>query len=112
MNEILIRNPMQKKNNRLKHRTRQRQRLSRKTILILTASSIACMSIALTIFLNTSRVEKSMAAVSVYVVPDEKPVVEMTLDAPVIRQLPVIGPNTILVKALKAEQHAAQEQHN
>ncbi len=103
---------MQKKNNRLKHRTRQRQRMSRKTILILTASSIACMSIALTIFLSTSRVEKSMAAVSIYVVPDENPVVEMILDAPVIRQLPVIGPNTIIVKTLKVDQQAAQNHNN
>jgi hypothetical protein len=70
------------------------------------------MSIALTIFLNTSKVEKSMAAVSVYVVPDENPVVEMTLDAPVIRQLPVIGPNTVIVKALKTNTQTAQKHHN
>lgn len=103
---------MQKKNNRIKHRARQRQRLSRKTILILTASGIACMSIALTVFLNTSRVEKSMAAVSIYIVPDEKPVVEMTLETPVIRQLPAIGPNTIMAKAVKAERQPAQDHNN
>lgn len=103
MIDFLIRKPMNKKNNKLQHRNKQRQKLSRKTILIITASSLACMSIALTIFFNTVKVEKSMAAVSIYLVTDEIPVVEKTLDAPVIMQFPTIGPNTILVRAVKPE---------
>lgn len=81
-------------------------------VVILTGSCIACMTIALTIFLNTGKVENSMAAVSTYVVPEEHPVVEMTLDAPVIRTVPVIGPNTLIVKNLKAAPHAAQNHHD
>lgn len=70
------------------------------------------MTIALTIFMNTSRVDNTMAAANVYVVPDENPVVDMTLDAPVIRQIPVIGPNTMIVKTVKAETQVAVGAHN
>ncbi|CAN5676911.1 hypothetical protein BH11BAC1_BH11BAC1_19570 [soil metagenome] len=73
-------------------------------------SSVACLSIALTIFFNTSKVEKSMAAVSTYTVTDENPIVEKTLDEPFIKQRPTIGPNTILVRSLKAET-AVQNHH-
>ena len=100
---------MQKKNKRLKQR--QRQRLSRKMVLLISTSGIACLAIALTIFFHTGKVEKSMAAANLYLVPDEKPVVDMTLEAPVIRDIPTIGPNTILAKTMKAVGHPAQEHH-
>jgi len=103
MNELLIQKPMNKKHNRLHHRNKQQQRQRRKTILIITASSLACLCIVLTIFFNTSKVEKSMAAVSIYTITDADPVVEKTLDAPFIKEMPAIGPNTILVRKVKAE---------
>jgi hypothetical protein len=94
---------MQKKTNRISHHGRQRQKQRRKMILIIGASSIACLAIVLTIFMNTGHVENSQAAANIYTVTDEPPVLEKTLDAPVLKQMPEIGPNTMLVRALKAE---------
>ena len=102
---------MQKKNNRIIHRGKMRQKISRRTILIITASCFTCMIAGLTIFFNTSKVEKSMAA-SVYMVTEEAPTVEKTLDAPVIRQVPAIGPNTIMMRPLKAERNTAGANSN
>gem|GEM_PF-4968567 len=93
---------MQKKNNRIQKKMRQRQRQTRKMVIILTACFATCMSIALTVFFHSGNVEESQAAVSIYTVVDETPVVEKTLEAPLLRQGPAIGPNTILVRAVKS----------
>lgn len=103
---------MQNKHNRIIQRTRQRQLQRRKMILIIAASGVACMAIVLTILIQTGNVHDSMAAVSIYTVTEEQPVVEKTLDAPVIKQMPVIGPNTIIVKALKSEHPAGNHSQN
>ena len=103
---------MQKKNKKISPRGRQKQKLNRKIVLVIAATGIACLGIVLTIIISTSRIDKSMAAESIYLVPEQVPVVEKTLDAPVIIDQPHIGPNTILVRALKTEHNPAPESHN
>ena len=80
--------------------------------MIIAASSMACAIIALTIFFNISRVDKTMAAENIFLVTDPEPVVEKTLDAPVIRQVPENGADVIMVRAVKAERHPAENHHN
>lgn len=74
-------------------------------ILIIAASGMACVIIGLTIFFNTSRVDKSMAAKNIYIVTDADAVVDKTLDAPVLRPVTETGPEVIMVRAVKAERH-------
>lgn len=103
---------MQKKNSKIGPRSNQRQKLSRKMILILTASFMGCMIVALFIFLKTSRVDESMASGNTFMISEDAPVTEKTLDAPIVKSFPTLGPNTILVKAVKHEvNNNANENH-
>ena len=54
---------MKPRDSRLKHRTRQRQKMSRKMILII-GSSIVCLVIALVVVLNITNVNDTQAAVN------------------------------------------------
>ena len=106
---------MKKEKNRIQQR--QRQKMTRKTIIILAAGCMTCMVIILTIFFNMSHVDQSMAdnhngPVSIYTVVDEEPIIVKTLDAPVVKQMPLIGPNTQLVRNMKVSHDHAEEQHN
>jgi hypothetical protein len=103
---------MQKKSNRLQARNRQRQKIARKLVILIAASTLTCMVIGLTIFFHGSRVDDSMAAVNIYTVAEDAPVVDKTLDAPILRQIPVIGPNTVLVRPVKAMPNPAHAHHN
>ena len=85
----------------MQYRGRQRQKLRHRMILIITATAMACVVIIITVILNTGNVDESTAAVSIYTVIDENPVTEKTLDEPVIKQLPTIGPNTVFVRPIK-----------
>ena len=96
---------MQKKNNKIGHRSNQRQKLNRKMILIIAASFMGCMIAALTIFLKTSRVDESRASGNTYMVSEEVPVTEMTLDAPILKSTPEPEPNTLLVRAVKHDKN-------
>src|SRR4051812_11668139 len=64
------------KSGRIHHRQRQRQKMSRKMIIIL-GSSIACLTIALIIVMNVSNVDKAQAALQgstssqVVIIPDQ-----------------------------------------
>jgi len=94
---------MQKKTNKIGPRGRQRQKLNRKMVLIVAASFSCCVMLAIIIFFKTSRVDQSMAAGSTYMVTEDAPVTEMTLDAPVLKTSPQPGPNTLLVRAVKSD---------
>ena len=96
---------IKKKNNRVQQQTRQHQKMRTRTIFVLAASSLAFIAIGLTVFFHFSRVDKSSAVV-------QTPVAACTLDAnilqfakrldaPVIKNTPLIGPNTILTRASK-----------
>ena len=95
---------MQKKNNKIGPRYYQRQKLKRKMVLVGAASFIGCMIVALIIFFKTNRVDQSMAAGSTYMVTEEPPVTDFTLDAPILKKGEGPGENTLLVRAVKHEQ--------
>ena len=106
---------MKKKRSRIQQR--QRQKMSRRTVVVIAASCMTCMVIGLTIFFNMSRVDKSMAdnhngTVTMYTVTDEEPVIVKTLEAPVVKQMPVIGSTTQLVRSVKVDRNAQQNNHN
>jgi hypothetical protein len=92
---------MQKQNNKTSPRTRQRQKLNRKLVLIIAASFGGCMIMGIIIFFKTSRVDQSIAAGSTYMVTEDAPVTEMTLDAPVLKSAQQPDPNMLLVRAVK-----------
>ena len=92
----------------MQYRGKQRQKLRHRMILMLTAAAMACVVIVITVILQTGNVDESTAAVSIYTVIDENPVTEMTLEEPVRKQLPTIGPNTIFVRPIKTEQKPAE----
>jgi hypothetical protein len=73
-------------------------------VLILAASFTGCFVVALLIFFKTSRVDNSMAAGSTFMVTEDAPITDMTLDAPVLKNAPEVGPNVLLVRAVKKEQ--------
>src|SRR4029079_2401102 len=100
---------MQKKTNKFSPRTNQRQKQRRKMVLIVASSFIGCMIAALIIFFKTNRVDQSMAAGSTYMVTEEPPVTEMTLDALILKTSEAPGPNTLLVRAVKHEQHKGSD---
>ena len=53
---------MKKKQSRIGHS--QRQKMSRRTIMVIAASCMTCAIVGLTIFFNMSRVDTSMAGIS------------------------------------------------
>ena len=42
-----------------------------------------------------------MASGNTFMITEEAPVTEKTLDAPIVKSYPTLGPNTIFVKAVK-----------
>src|SRR6188768_444555 len=92
---------MQKKNNKIGPRSNQRQKVRRKMVLLVTSSFIGCLIVALIIFFKTNRVDQSMAAGSTYMVTEDLPTTEMTLDAPLLKTGEGPGPNALLVRAVK-----------
>lgn len=97
---------MEKNKGRIQHRFRLRQKLSRRTIIILAASFVTCLTIGITIFINMTRVDSSMAddrseGVATYILEEDVPVTDMTLPAPVVKERPLIGTNTQLMRPVK-----------
>ena len=96
---------MQRKNGRLHARTRQRQKLSRRTVIIIAASCMTCLVIGFTIFFNMSHVEKTMAKqgppVKEYIMEEQNYTDAMTLPAPVIVKRPTINGSTQMMKPVK-----------
>ncbi len=91
-----------KKIKRPNNQQRQRQKISRKTVIILCASSIACMVIGLTIFFNLTQVDETKAMNNnVILMPDQFFTNEKTIAAPVIAKRPAANANTIFIKQAK-----------
>ena len=44
-----------------------------------------------------------MAAGSTYMVTEDAPVTDFTLEAPLLKSAPQVGPNTLMVRAVKEE---------
>ncbi|MCX6292484.1 MAG: hypothetical protein NT126_12075 [Bacteroidetes bacterium] len=83
-------------------RQRQRQKLSRRTTIILVASAMTCMVIGLTIFFNLSRVDQSKATnLNVIMVSDQVFTTEKSIPAPEINPQASVNPNAMHVKQAK-----------
>ena len=78
-------------------------------VLIVASSFVGCMIAALIIFFKTNRVDQSMAAGSTYMVTEEAPVTDMTLDAPYLKTSEAPASNMLLVRAVKHEQHKGSD---
>lgn len=92
-----------KKPGRMRHRTRQR--MSRRMVIILSASSVAAIAIVMTFFFNFSNTESTHAQVgaapNVLMVPDQQFTDEKSLAAPFIDNRLNAGPTTVMVRAAK-----------
>ena len=101
---------MKKINIRL--RSRQRQRVSRRTILILSTSCFLLVSIGITLYLNFSRVDEMSAKddthFQVLIAPEFQPVNEKSLSAPLVDNRLSTNPNAIYIRKAKPLQATTQ----
>jgi len=86
---------------------RQRQKITRRSIVILCAATVTCLIIGITIFIHLSNVNESKAANSnLYMVPDQEFITEKSIETPVVTKHPERNPNTINARQLKTSQNA------
>jgi hypothetical protein len=91
-----------KKSNSPHAKQRQRQKVSRKTIIIICALSFLCMVAGLTIFFNISHVDHIKATpATLIIVEDQVFTTDKTLEAPVVAQHPSTNSNTVFAKKAK-----------
>ena len=91
-----------KKSNSPQAKQRQRQKVSRKTIIIICAFSLSCIVIGLTVFFNISHVDQSNATTANLTIVDEQSFTnEKTVEAPVIIPRQVVNKNTVFAKKAK-----------
>ena len=91
-----------KNQKRLRHRARQRQKLSYRTVFLVSSSCITLLVIGWVIFFNVAKVERTMArAANTELIGDQQLVNEMTIPAPIINTS--VGPdeNTIQMRRMK-----------
>ncbi len=95
-----------KKNKRVQQQTRQHQKIRTRTIIVLAATSLACISVVVTLFFHFSRIDQSSAIkvqvpAAAYMIEDNSLHFSKKLSEPVLKNIPVIGPNTILTRSTK-----------
>src|SRR6267154_1933215 len=99
-----------KKSNNPQTKQRQRQKVSRKIIIIIGACSLLFIVIGLTIFFNISHVDQTDASDNHLIIDDEQTfTIEKTIEAPVIAQRPTMNSNTVFAKKVKVQ--TAQTSH-
>ena len=98
-----------KKKSRVQHSNRQRQKMSRRTVVILAASCLTLMTIGITIVFNFSNGDRSMAdnqhgSVSVVNIPQQVLILEKTIaqQQPLIINQPV-GPHVLVMRGKKVD---------
>lgn len=103
------------KQRKLKLRTRQRQKISRRTILIVSASCFVLMILGVTLFFNFSNVENTRAkdgnTIHVLIAPEFQPVNEKEIAQPFFNPELSTNPNTIYIRKAKpivANSHSIQ----
>ncbi|MBK7850675.1 MAG: hypothetical protein IPJ66_05875 [Bacteroidetes bacterium] len=93
-------------------RTRQRQRMSRRMVIILSASFFLLICIGVTLFFNFSQSGKSSAKsgaeIQVLIAPEFQPMNEKTMDAPFVDSRLSNNPNTIYIRKAKPLHENAQ----
>ena len=88
--------------NTQRRKQRQRQKVSRKTIVLICAAAVSCMMIGTTLFFYMTHVDVSKAASSnVFIVGDQEFTTEKNISAPVTVSRPGVNSNTVFVKHLK-----------
>lgn len=96
---------MKKPLRRIHFRTRQRQRMSRKTIILATASCFALMGIGLTFFMNLASNQDSRAqtgeTINVIIVQDLQVVNAKSIAAPILANRPASNSRTIFIREAK-----------
>ncbi|MCX6276037.1 MAG: hypothetical protein NTV09_12610 [Bacteroidetes bacterium] len=108
---------MKKKQSRIRHHARQRQKMSRRTVMVIAASCMTCAIVGLTIFFNMSRVDKSMAdtrnqPVKILMIEDEEPVTVKNQPVAIVKPTQIIDANTQIVRSPKVVNTNAQDQQN
>jgi len=95
------------------HRNRQKQKPSRRTIVIVMASFTTCIVIGLAVFFHLLRVDKSAAATKEVFINEQEFTVDMALPAPVVSGGVggSSGANTQLIRKAK-EIHSANPTSN
>src|SRR4051812_23954453 len=76
---------MDKKGNRMKHRTRRKLKLSQKMVFVMMGSCLTFVIIGLTLFLHISRVDKSTATTKQIFMEEQDYTVEKILVSPVLK---------------------------
>jgi hypothetical protein len=95
---------MTKKFNGPQNKQRQRQKISRKTIVIISAFTMACIVIGFTLFFHMSHVNPSSAATPNLIIVEEQTfTTEKTVDAPLLKSQPQAAPNTLFAKKIKGQ---------
>ena len=101
---------MEKNKARIQGRTRQKQKLARRTVIILVASCLSFLVIGLTVIIHLSRVDSSRAdqrsrqGVAACIIDDDIPINDFAIPEPVIKVRPAIGSNTRMIRKLKTNQ--------
>lgn len=94
-----------KKTSRIRNRTRQRQKMSRRTVILIAASCFVMMGVGLTVFFNLTQVDQTRAkeghTYNVIMVPDVKLVNEKVISAPFLDPRLSNDPNAIYIRQVK-----------
>jgi hypothetical protein len=94
-----------KKSNSPQAKQRQRQKMSRKTIIIISACSFACIVGGLTIFFNVVHVDNTKATPSSLIIVEEQSfTTDKTLQAPAVIQRPAANSNAVFAKKARPVQ--------
>ena len=103
---------LRKKNRSHQNKQTQRQKVSRRTVVLILATSLSCLVIGLTLFFNLSHVDRTKAATyNVRLVTEQVFTNEKSIEAPMIDPQPSDA-NTIWVKQAKPlTQEATQVAH-
>src|SRR5437763_618000 len=85
------------------HSVRQRQKMSRRMIVYISAFCLAFITTGLVIVINLTHIEKSVAQTAAsYTIEDESFVTDKSLPATIVKQHPLFGPQTKFMRKAKA----------
>src|SRR5262245_16873277 len=93
-------------------RSKQRQKLRRRTILIVAASFVLLLTASLTIFFHFSNIDRSTAGTGQgfsgqYLIEEQTFVTDMTLPEPLVSAKPAPGKNVLMVRPIKKASETA-----
>jgi hypothetical protein len=102
VHEPQIKPTTMKKIHRMNNQQRQKQKVTRKTILIFCAALLTCLTIGLTVFLHLTQVDITEASARFEIlIPDQEFTNEKSIPAPVIIQQPAPNSTTVFTRRAK-----------